>query len=72
MNRVSEKGKVWIGKMDVIFMDLILGTRIDGLIMMNVIVSRLEYAEGVWGGNAKLVNKLETVWMTVAQECCDA
>ena len=37
-------------------------------IMINVIVPKLEYAEVVWEGNAKLVKQLETVQMTAAKK----
>ena len=37
-------------------------------IMINVIVPKLEYAEVVWEGNAKLVKQLETVQMTAAEK----
>ena len=35
---------------------------------MNVIVPKLEYAQKVWEGNAKLAKQLETVQMTAAKK----
>ena len=55
--------------MDAILTDPHLDTRIKICVLMNVIVPKLEYAgEEVWEGNAKFVNQLETVQMTV---CCN-
>ena len=50
--------------MDAILTDSHLDTRIKRCILMNVIVPKLEYAEELWEGNAKLVKQLETVQMT--------
>ena len=36
--------------------------------MMSVIAPKLEYAGGVWEGNAKFVKKLETVQITAAEK----
>ena len=36
--------------------------------LMNVIVPKLEYAQKVWEGNAKLAKQLETVQMTAAKK----
>ena len=66
INKVIEKGKAQIGKMDVILRESQLDTRIKRCILRNVIVPKLEYAE-VWEGNTKLVKKLETVPMTAAK-----
>ena len=66
INKVIEKGKAQIGKMDAILRESQLDTRIKRCILRNVIVPKLEYAE-VWEGNAKLVKKLETVPMTAAK-----
>ena len=40
--------------------------------LTNVMVPKLEYAEEVWEGNAKLVKYLETVQMTAAKNNQDA
>ena len=68
INKVIEKGKAQIGKMDVILRESQLDTRIKICILRNVIVPKLEYAGEVWEGNAKLVKKLETVPMTAAKK----
>ena len=67
-NKVIEKGKAQIGKMDVILRESHLDTRIKICILRNVIVPKLEYAGEVWEGNAKLVKKLETVPMKQQRE----
>ena len=51
--------------MDAILTDSHLDTRIKRCILINVIVSRLEYAGE---GNTKLVKQLETVQMTAAKK----
>ena len=66
INKVIEKGKVQIGKMDVIVRESHLDTRIKRCFLMNVILQKLEYAE-VWEGNAKLLKKLGTIPMTAAK-----
>ena len=50
-----------------ILRELHLDTRIKRGILMKVVVPKLEYAE-VCEGDAKLVNKLETVAMTAAKK----
>ena len=55
-----------VGKMDAILTDSHLDARIEGCILMCVIVPKLEYAGEVWEGNAKIVKQLETVRMTAA------
>ena len=67
INKVIEKGKAQIGKMDVILRESQLDTRIKRCVLRNVIVPKLEYVE-VWEGNTKLVKKLETVPMTAAKK----
>ena len=53
--------------MDAILTDAHLDIRIKIRILMNVIVSKLEYAGEVWEGDAKFVKQLETVQMTAAK-----
>ena len=52
--------------MDAILTDPHLDTRIERCTLIYVIVPKLEYAGGVWEGNAKFVKGLETVQMTAA------
>ena len=54
--------------MDATLTDSHLGIRIKRCIMMSVIAPKLEYAGGVWEGNAKFVKKLETVQITAAEK----
>ena len=54
--------------MEVILTDSHLDTRIKICILMNVIVSKLEYAGEVWEGNANFVKQLETVQMAAAKK----
>jgi len=68
INKVIEKGKAQIGRMDVILRDPHLDTRIKRCILMNVIVPKLEYAGEVWEGNVKLVERLETLQMAAAKK----
>lgn len=60
-NKVTEKGKAQIRKMDVIL-------RIRICILRNMIILKLEYAGKIWVGNAKLVKSLETVPITAAEK----
>ena len=46
MHKVTEKGKAQIGRMDVILRDSHLDTRIKRCILIDVIVPKLEYADG--------------------------
>ena len=55
INKVIEKGKAQIGKMDTILRESLLDTRFRRCIQRNVIVPKLEYAGEIWEGNAKLV-----------------
>ena len=66
--KVIIKCKAHVGKMDAILTDSHLDTRIQRCILMNVIVTKLEYAREVWEGNAKLVKRLEIVRMTAAKK----
>ncbi|CAM9483396.1 unnamed protein product, partial [Sphacelaria rigidula] len=61
INRVIKKGKAQMGRMDVILKDPHLDTRIKRCILMNMIASKLENAGEVWEGNAKSVERVETV-----------
>ena len=54
--------------MAAILTDSHLETRIKSCILMNVIAIKVEYAGGVWEGNAKLVNQLKTVQRTAAKK----
>ena len=65
--RSSKKVKAQIGGMDVILRCLHLDVRMKICIVMNVIVSKLESAGGLWERNVKMVKKRETVHMTAAE-----
>ena len=54
--------------MDAILTDPHLDTRIKILLVINVVVPKLEYAEEVSEGNAKFVQQLETVQMIAAKK----
>ena len=64
--------KAQVGKMDPTLTDSHRDTRINIFMLINVIAPKLEYAGGVWEGNAKLVKQLETVQMTAAKIYWDA
>ena len=53
--------------MEAVLTDSNLDTRINRCVLMNVIVSKLEYAGEAWEGNAKFVKQLKTVQMTAAK-----
>ena len=53
--------------MDAIRTDSQLDTGSKMYILMNAIVSRLEFAGALWEGNAKFVKQVETVQMTAAK-----
>ena len=53
--------------MDAILTDPHLDTRIKMCILINMILSKLDYAGEVWKGSAKFVKQLETVQMTAAK-----
>ena len=57
-----------VGKTGAILTDPHIDTRIKTCVLMNVIVSKLEYAGEVWEGNAKFVKQLETVQITAAKK----
>ena len=71
INKVIEKGKAEIGKIDVIPRDTHLDSSIKRCILMNVIVPKLEYAGEIWEGGAKLVKKLETIPVPEAKKILD-
>ena len=68
INKLIQKGKTEVGRMDMILRDSRLDTRIKRCILLNVIVPKLEYAGEVWEGNKKLADKLETVQMSAAKK----
>ena len=67
INKMIQKGKAEVGRMDVILTDSLLDTRTKRCILLNVILPKLEYAGEVWEGNKKLADKLETVQMATSQ-----
>ena len=69
INKVIQKGKGEVGRMDVILRDSCLDTRIKRCILLSVVVPKLEYAGEVWEGNKKLLaDKLETVQVSAAKK----
>ena len=68
INKVIQKGRAKVGKVDMMLRDSLLDTRNKICILLNVIAPKLEYAGEVWEGNKKLVDKLETVQMSVAKK----
>ena len=66
--KVIGTGKSQLGKTDAILTESHIYSRIKICILMIVIVPKLEYAAGVWEGNAKFVKQLKTVQMTAAKK----
>ena len=66
--KVIGKSKSLVGKMDAILTDPHFDTRIKICIVINVIVTKFEYAGGVWERNAKFVKQLEKVQTTGAKD----
>ena len=68
INKVIQKGKAEVGRMDVILRDSHIDSRIKRCILLNVIAPKLGYAGEVWEGNKKLADKWETVQMSAAKK----
>ena len=68
ITKVAGKGKPHVGKVDAILTDSHLDTTIKIFVLVNVILSKLEYAGKVWEGNLKFSKQLEAVYISAAKE----
>ena len=62
INKVIQKGKAEVGKIDVILRDSHLDTRVKRCIVWNLIAPKLEYAGEVWEGGIRS-------WRTSWKQC---